>query len=108
MRLLSDGLLVSVHPFSARETEVLEQLARGESNAEIGATLYITEGTVKTHLNAIFEKLRVRTRLEAVLAAQAAGLVDVPGQLSPEAVAILALHRANPHALAELRAKGYL
>jgi DNA-binding CsgD family transcriptional regulator len=48
-----------------REREVLELLASGRSNAEIARDLWLAEGTVRTHLNRIYEKLGVHTRTEA-------------------------------------------
>jgi DNA-binding NarL/FixJ family response regulator len=59
-----------------RELEILTQLARGLSNAELGATLYLSEPTIKTHLSSIFRKLGVRDRVQAVIAAYEAGLVE--------------------------------
>ena len=52
---------------SRREQEVFDLLVRGMPNKEIARALYITEGTVKTHLHHIYEKLGVRSRTEAVL-----------------------------------------
>jgi DNA-binding NarL/FixJ family response regulator len=54
---------------SAREIEVLELVAKGKSNKEIGRTLHISEATVKTHLLHIFGKLNVGGRTEAVTVA---------------------------------------
>ncbi|MFD3484003.1 response regulator [Streptomyces sp. NPDC058665] len=53
-------------PLSAREREVLELVARGTSNRETAAELFISEATVKTHLTHIFAKLGVKDRAAAV------------------------------------------
>jgi DNA-binding CsgD family transcriptional regulator len=63
-------------PFSgltAREKEVLHLLARGLDNRQIGAQLAISEKTVRNHVSAIFAKLRVASRVQAVVAARDAG-----------------------------------
>jgi DNA-binding NarL/FixJ family response regulator len=59
-----------------RELEILKLLASGLSNAELGASLYLSEPTIKTHLSSIFRKLGVRDRVQAVIAAYDAGLVE--------------------------------
>jgi DNA-binding NarL/FixJ family response regulator len=59
-----------------RELEILKLLAGGLSNAELGAQLYLSEPTIKTHLSSIFRKLGVRDRVQAVIAAYDAGLVE--------------------------------
>jgi DNA-binding NarL/FixJ family response regulator len=60
---------------SARELEVLSLVAKGNTNAEIGATLHISEATVKTHLLRAFGKLNVSDRTAAVTTAMALGLL---------------------------------
>lgn len=66
---------VSGEALSPREMEVLQRLAAGKSNKEIGAELFISEGTVKTHIKSIFTKLDVVTRTEAVATATRRGLI---------------------------------
>ena len=63
---------------TAREDDVLERIARGLSNPEIGRELYISEATVKSHVTSIFAKLSVRDRTAAVTVAIARGLLPPP------------------------------
>ena len=61
-----------------REHDVLRLMARGATNAEIAASLYVAEATVKTHVGSIFSKLGVRDRPAAIVFAYDHGVV-VPG-----------------------------
>ncbi len=62
-----------------RELEVANAVARGLSNAEIGAKLYLSAATVKTHVTRVLAKLGVRDRVQIVVAAYESGLVR-PGE----------------------------
>ena len=57
-----------------RELEILELVARGLSNREIGETLFVSENTVKTHCSRAFDKLGARRRTEAVQRSRELGL----------------------------------
>jgi DNA-binding CsgD family transcriptional regulator len=59
-----------------RELEILELVARGLSNREIGETLFVSENTVKTHCSRAFDKLGARRRTEAVLRGKELGLLS--------------------------------
>jgi len=60
---------------SPRQIEILRMVANGLGNKEIGKKLFISEGTVKVHLHAIYEKLQLRSRLALSLYARDKGLV---------------------------------
>lgn len=60
-----DTQLIANLEISKRELEILELMAKGYSNQEIGATLFVSLSTVKTHLQHVFEKLDVKRRTQA-------------------------------------------
>jgi DNA-binding NarL/FixJ family response regulator len=64
---------------TARELEVLALIGRGRTNGEIAAQLFVSEGTVKTHVNHLFAKLGLRDRAAAVVFAFDHGLAGRPG-----------------------------
>ena len=68
---------VSGPELSEREMVVLRALATGQSNKEIGRTLFISETTVKAHLKSIFAKLNVLSRTETIATASRRGLVQM-------------------------------
>ena len=66
-------------PLSARENEVIRAIARGRTNQEIAAGLFIALSTAKSHLATIQAKLGVRNRVEIAAWAWEGGLMDGPG-----------------------------
>jgi len=66
---------VSGETLSKREIEVLKLMAKGKSNKEIASALFISVGTVKSHGKAIFAKMNVVSRTEAVAEATRRGLI---------------------------------
>jgi DNA-binding NarL/FixJ family response regulator len=68
---------VSGETLSQREIDVLKLMAQGKSNKEIGSALFISEGTVKSHLKRMFSKLGVISRTEAVANATRRGLIQL-------------------------------
>ncbi|WP_038165314.1 response regulator transcription factor, partial [Verrucomicrobium sp. BvORR106] len=66
----------ALNALSARELEVLRHLGRGMSNSDLGKILGVSEHTIKSHLKAVFGKLGVADRAEAVARAYELGLVQ--------------------------------
>jgi DNA-binding NarL/FixJ family response regulator len=77
-RLVNRMRVPAEEALTAREVEVLELVARGSSNADIAAALFISEATVKTHLLHAFAKLGVDDRTAAVVAAIERGIIALP------------------------------
>jgi DNA-binding NarL/FixJ family response regulator len=67
-----------IEELTERELEVLKLLARGLSNTEIASALFLGEATIKTHVGRILQKLALRDRVQAVVFAYEAGLIQ-PG-----------------------------
>jgi DNA-binding NarL/FixJ family response regulator len=65
-----------VHGLTEREREVLAEIGRGRTNAEISRRLHMSQATVKTHVSHLFDKLAVTNRVQVAILAHDAGLTD--------------------------------
>ncbi|PKW18969.1 response regulator [Saccharopolyspora spinosa] len=74
-RLVSRVRTPGEQPLSGREREVVGLVAKGRSNREIAAALFVSEATVKTHLTHLYDKLGVNDRAAAVAAAYERGIL---------------------------------
>jgi len=77
-RPAGSGASSKLSDLTPRELDVLTQVARGHSNAEIAADMYLSEATIKTHVSRILAKLDLRDRVQSVVLAYEEGL-DQPG-----------------------------
>lgn len=66
----------TIEPLTTREKEILKMVAQGASNNDIAEKLFVREVTVKTHLNSIFKKLKVKNRTQAVLLAMQMRIIE--------------------------------
>ncbi len=65
---------------TGREIEILNLMAQGLSNSEIGEQLFLSESTVKTHVGRVLTKVEVRDRVQAVVLAYESGLIEPGGR----------------------------
>lgn len=72
----TDHSNISYPSFTERENEIVQLLCQGYSNRQIAEKLYLAEGTVKNYLSAIFQKLQVEDRTQAVIKVKEMGLMQ--------------------------------
>jgi DNA-binding NarL/FixJ family response regulator len=78
-RPATDGVPAQLADLTDRELEVAQLVALGLSNAEIAERLFVSEGTVKTHVGHVLQKAQVRDRIQLVVLAYETGLVEPGG-----------------------------
>lgn len=89
------ALRLTARELTTREMEVLNLLAMGKNNKEIGMDLYIAEGTVKAHVNSILAKLGASDRTQAAMKALKRGLVPLKPPLATSSLYEIT-HRGEP------------
>jgi len=72
-----EGAAISITPLSPRQTEILNQIAKGQSNKRIARSLGISEQTVKNHVTSIMDKLDANDRTHAVVLAMLNGWLNI-------------------------------
>jgi len=72
-----EGAAISITPLSRRQTEILNQIAKGQPNKRIARTLGISEQTVKNHVTSIMDKLDANDRTHAVVLAMLNGWLNI-------------------------------
>ena len=73
LKFVQDG---DIEPLTTREKEILKMVSQGASNNDIAEKLFVREVTVKTQLNSIFKKLKVKNRTQAVLLAMQMRIIE--------------------------------
>ncbi|MBA7678756.1 hypothetical protein ES703_87034 [subsurface metagenome] len=74
---MREGVAISITPLSPRQTEILNQIAKGQPNKRIARTLGISEQTVKNHVTSIMDKLDANDRTHAVVLAMLNGWLNI-------------------------------
>jgi DNA-binding NarL/FixJ family response regulator len=74
---MREGVATSSTPLSPRQTEILNQIAKGQPNKRIARTLGISEQTVKNHVTSIMDKLDANDRTHAVVLAMLNGWLNI-------------------------------
>lgn len=77
-RPVRHGSEAELRRLTGRETEILRLLATGKSNSELAEHLFVSEGTIKTHVSNLLTKLGLRDRMQALIFAYESGLIE-PG-----------------------------
>lgn len=90
-------------PLTGRELDVLVGIARGQSNTEIGADLYVGENTVKSHIHRLLGHLGATNRAHAVAIAYESGLIGIPATNVADLAAVELARTERDNALVQAR-----